>query len=76
MPIKRVDVNQDFAHSNVVEAGDFIFFSYCTGNLGQSTELQVHGALDEKEHYLQSRNLDLTCVVKVDVLLRDVNEIP
>jgi enamine deaminase RidA (YjgF/YER057c/UK114 family) len=36
--IKRNDVNEECAHSGIVEAGDFLFISYCVGNVGQSIE--------------------------------------
>jgi len=29
--IKRSDVNERWAHSGIVEAGDFAFISYCVG---------------------------------------------
>ena len=33
--IKRSDINEQWAHSGIVEAGDFAFISYCVGNIGQ-----------------------------------------
>ena len=47
--IIRRDVNEEWAHSGYVEAGDFVFLSYCVGNVGGSVEEQVHGALDSME---------------------------
>jgi hypothetical protein len=31
--IKRSDINEQWAHSGIVEAGDFDFISYCVGNI-------------------------------------------
>ena len=36
--IIRHDVNEEWAHSGIVEAGDFVFINYCVGNLGQPVE--------------------------------------
>ncbi|MDQ0090986.1 enamine deaminase RidA (YjgF/YER057c/UK114 family) [Paenibacillus anaericanus] len=74
--IIRKDVNEEYAYSGYVEAGDFIFLSFCVGNVGQSIEMQIEGALDNMSDRLQQANLTLDAVVKVDVLLRDVWDIP
>jgi 2-iminobutanoate/2-iminopropanoate deaminase len=74
--IKRSDVNADYAYSGIVEAGDFAFLSFCVGNVGQSVEAQVNGALDDMERRLASLGLGLDAVVKVDALLRDAWNIP
>lgn len=74
--IVRGDVNEEWAHSGYVVAGDFVFLSYCVGNVGKSVEEQIHGALDDMEKKLSEVNLGLSDVVKLDVLLRDVWNIP
>ncbi|SMF64291.1 Enamine deaminase RidA, house cleaning of reactive enamine intermediates, YjgF/YER057c/UK114 family [Paenibacillus uliginis N3/975] len=74
--IIRYDVNEENAYSGYVEAGDFIFLSFCVGNVGQSIEQQVEGALDHMSDRLQRANLTLDSIVKVDILLRDVWDIP
>jgi len=76
MGIIRKDINEDYAYSGYVEAGDFIFLSFCVGNVGKTLEDQVHGALDNMESRLKEINLDLSNVVKIDVLLRDAWNIP
>jgi enamine deaminase RidA (YjgF/YER057c/UK114 family) len=48
--IVRGDINKEWAHSGYVIAGDFIFLSYCVGNVGGSFEEQVNGALDYIEY--------------------------
>ncbi len=74
--IIRHDVNEEYAYSGVVEAGDFVFLSFCVGNVGQSIEMQIEGALDNMSERLEKLNLTLDSVVKIDVLLRDVWDIP
>jgi enamine deaminase RidA (YjgF/YER057c/UK114 family) len=74
--IKRHDVNEEWAHSGVIEAGDFVFVSYCVGNIGQSIESQVNGALDHLQKRLEMVGLTLESVVQVDALFRDVWDIP
>lgn len=48
----------------------------CVGNVSQSFEAQVNGAIDDMEQRLKQINLTLEAVVKVDVLLRDFWNIP
>lgn len=74
--IIRGDVNEEWAHSGYVVAGDFVFLSYCAGNVGKSVEEQVHGALDNMQARLAEVNLTLSDVVKLDILLRDAWNIP
>ena len=74
--IIRSNVNEEFAYSEIVEAGDFVFLSFCVGNVGASVEAQVHGALDDMERRLAQVQLNLSHVVKLDVLLRDAWNIP
>lgn len=76
MTIIRKDINEEYAYSGYVEAGDFVFLTFCVGNIGQSVEHQVHGALDHMESRLKEIGLDLGHVVKMDVLLRDAWNIP
>lgn len=74
--IKRQDVDEQRAYSGYVEAADFIFLNFCVGNVGESVERQVEGALDHMSARLAKAGLTLDAVVKVDVLLRDVWDIP
>ncbi|WP_040952751.1 RidA family protein [Gorillibacterium massiliense] len=74
--IIRYEVNEDNAYSGFVEAGDFIFLSFCVGNVGGTIDEQVEGALHNMSERLEKVNLTLDSVVKVDVLLRDVWDIP
>lgn len=74
--INRVDVNEDWAHSGIVEAGGFAFMSYCVGNIGQPIEAQINGAFDHLEKRLELIGLNLEAVVKIDCLFRDIWDIP
>ena len=74
--IKRSDVNEEWAHSGIVEAGDYVFINYCVGNVGKPIEDQINGALDHLKNRLESINLTLESVVKLDCMFRDIWNIP
>lgn len=74
--ILRSDINEDWGHSGIVEAGDFAFINYCVGNIGQPIENQINGTFDHLERRLKSINLTLESVVKIDCLFRDIWNIP
>ena len=74
--IVRGGVNDECAYSGYVAAGDFVYLTFCVGNVGKSPAEQIEGALDNMEKRLKLVNLTLSDVVKVDVLFRDVWNIP
>jgi len=78
--IKRYNLDEEFAdtcaYSEIVEAGDFVFLTFCVGNTGQSVEAQVNGALDNLSARLEKVGLTLEAVVKVDVMMKDPWNIP
>lgn len=74
--IIRHNSNDECAWSEMVEAGDFVFLNFCVGNVGQSFEKQVDGAIDDMENRLKQIKLTLDSIVKIDVLLRDAWNIP
>jgi len=78
--IRRQSLDKDFAeecaYSEIVEAGDFVFLTFCVGNFGESVEAQVNGALDHMLKRLEKVGLTLDSVVKVDVMMRDPWNIP
>lgn len=76
MTLIRSDINEENAYSGCVQAGDFVYLSFCVGNVDQAVEAQVHGALDDMERRLRPLGLGLAQVVQVDVLLRDAWNIP
>lgn len=74
--IIRHDVNEQWAHSGIVEAGDFVFINYCVGNAGQPVENQINGAFDHLAERLKSIGLTLESVVKMDCLFSNIENIP
>lgn len=74
--VVRHGVSEELALSLAVEAGDFVYLSFCVGNIGEPVEAQVHGALDDLAHRLAEIGLGLGDVVKVDALFRDIWDIP
>lgn len=74
--IIRMDINEEYAYSGVVKAGNMVFLTFCVGNVGKSVKEQVEGALDDMERRLKMVDLTLKHVVQVNVLLRDVWDIP
>ena len=39
--IKRYDINEEWAHSGIIQAGDFCFLNYCVRNIGSTIEEQI-----------------------------------
>ncbi len=78
--IERHSLNQaladESAYSEIVEAGDFVFLTFCVDNVGQSVEDQVNGALNNMAARLETVGLTLDSVVKVDVMMKDPWNIP
>ena len=74
--IIRHNRNEEYAFCEMVEAGDFVFLSFCVSNVGKTVEEQVHGALDDMSNRLAAIGLTLDSVVKVDVLMKDPWNIP
>lgn len=74
--IKRYDVNEEWAHSGMIQAGNFYFLNYCVGNVGQDVEAQINAAIDNMEARLKMAGLTLENVVQMDCLFRDVWNIP
>ena len=70
--IERYDVNEDWAHSGIVKAGNYCFLNYCVGNIGKSVEEQINGAFDEMEKRLRLVGLTLENVVQMDCLFLDI----
>ena len=74
--IIRHDVDENWAHSGMIEAGGFIFASYCCGNHGQSIEAQINGAFDHLAKRLKTIGLTLESVVKFDAMFKNIWDIP
>lgn len=74
--IERYDINENFAHSGIIKAGDYYFLNYCVGNVGGTIEQQINGAFDEMEKRLALVGLALENIVQMDCLFRDIWNIP
>jgi len=74
--IERFDINEEYANTGVVKAGDYCFLSFCVGNEGDSVEDQIKGAFDNMESRLAMAGLTLENVVQMDCLFRDAWNIP
>ena len=44
--IKRYEINENWAHSGIIKAGDFYFLNYCVRNIDDTIEQQINGAFD------------------------------
>lgn len=73
--MKRIEINEYWADSTVLEAGDFVFVSYCMGNEGKSAEAQIEGAIEVLRDRLGKAGLGLDAVVQMDCLFRDINDL-
>ncbi len=74
--IKRYDVNEEWAHSGIVKAGDFCFLNYCARNIEGTVEQQINGAFDEMEERLALEGLTLENVVQMNCLFKNIWDIP
>lgn len=73
--IERIEIDENWAHSAVVIAGEYAFISYCMKNEGQGIENQINGAFDVLEDRLEKIGLTLESVVKMDCLFNDIMDI-
>lgn len=73
--IKRVEVDEFWADSTIIEAGDYVFIGYCMGNEGKPIEEQIDGAFSTLENRLSTVGLGLESVVKMDCLFKDINDL-
>ena len=76
MKIKWYEVNEKWAHSGMIRAGDFCFLGYCVGRKGDSIEQQINGAFDMMEKRLAYKGLTLADVVQMDCLFKNIWDIP
>ena len=74
--IERYDINENWAHSGIVKAGDFCFLSYCVRNLNGTIEQQIREAFDVMEERLALVDLTLENVVHMDCLFKNIRDIP
>lgn len=74
--IERYDVNEEWAHSGIVKAGDFCFLTYCVRYTDGTIEHQVNGAFDVMEKRLALVGLTLENVVQMNCLFKNIWDIP
>jgi enamine deaminase RidA (YjgF/YER057c/UK114 family) len=74
--IKRHELIEGLALAGMVEAGGFVYVSFCVGNVGQPIEAQVNGAFDHLSARLETLGLTLGAVVQIDAMFRDIWDIP
>ena len=73
--IKRVEIDEFWADSTIIEAGDYVFIGYCMANEGKSITEQIIGAIDVLENRLKMVGLTLESVVKMDCLFKDIEDL-
>lgn len=73
--IIRKEIDENWAHSGIVEAGNFVYISYCMKNEGQAIENQINGAFDILGERLETIGLTLKSVVQMDCLFRDISDL-
>lgn len=73
--IKRIEVDEFWADSTIVEAGNYVFVGYCMANEGKSIEEQINGAFTTLENRLAMVGLGLDSVVKMDCLFKDIHDL-
>lgn len=74
--IKRYDIHENWAHSGIIQAGDYCFINYCVRNTGGTIEEQINGAFDEMEERLALVELTLENVVQMNCLFKNIWDIP
>ena len=73
--IIRTEIDETWAHSAVVEAGDYVYISYCMDNEGETIERQINGAFDVLSYRLKTIGLTLQSVVQMDCLFKNINDL-
>ena len=73
--IVRTEIDELWAHSAIVEAGNYVYISYCMKNEGQSIGNQINGAFDVLSERLEKIGLTLESVVQMDCLFKDINDL-
>lgn len=73
--IKRIEIDEDWGDSTIIEAGEYVFVGYCMKNEGMSIEEQISGAFDVLEKRLEMVGLSLESVVKMDCLFKDISDL-
>lgn len=73
--IKRIEVDELWADSTIIEAGDCVYVSYCMKNEGADIKSQINGAIDVLEERMIKAGLTLENVVQMDCLFKNILDI-
>ncbi len=73
--INRLETDEFWSDSTIIEAGDFVFVGYCMANEGKGIIEQIEGAVDVLEKRLAMAGLTLDAVVKMDCLFKDISDL-
>ena len=73
--INRIETDEFWADSTVIEAGDYVFVGYCMANEGKDITRQINGAIDVLEKRLAMAGLTLESVVRMDCLFKDIEDL-
>ena len=73
--IRRVEVNEFWADSTIVEAGDFVYIAYCMGAEGEPVEKQMDATFLLLEKRLNKVGLGLDAVVQMDCLFKNIEDL-
>ena len=73
--ISRIEVDEYWADSTVIDTGDYVFVGYCIGNEGQPIQNQIDGAITVLEIRLAMVGLGLDAVVKMDCLFKNIKDL-
>ena len=73
--INRVEIDDFWADSTIVEAGNYVYTSYCMKNEGQPIENQINGAFDVLEERMKKVGLTLDSVVQIDCLFANIQDL-
>lgn len=73
--IKRIEIDEYWADSTIIEAGDCVYVGYCMANEGKPAAEQMDGAFTVLEERLAKVGLGLDSVVKMDCLFKDINDL-
>lgn len=73
--INRIEIDEDWADSTIIEAGDYVFVGYCMKNEEKGIEEQIDGAFDVLEDRLRMAGLSLESVVKIDCLFKNIEDL-
>lgn len=74
--IERYDVNEEWAHSGIIKAGDYCFLNYCVRYTEGPIKHQIEGAFDVMEERLAMVGLTLENVVQMNCLFKNIWDIP